>query len=288
MRCLLVGAATDRLLRRRTRSPGTGWRRNKLTFARFLIIQKVRGMEYLRTSRITTARRFLVYTRIHPTLRLLATVFPIFAVLGISGCATTNGMRGGPPAIAEGMGRLVLETAGIDAINYYVIDEETDEEVYSQSPRLPGSSPLGYERGGRSEPQWVDLPPGTYTVVAETDVDDIVEKKNIRVTMGETQHITVPVGRFQLIYFDQSGTRRQVPFLIYDQEGRTVLGRGMTSTELRYFIMPEGEYKVRIESAASERDEIRPVQIGFGRTQQITIGSPEVEEDPGEGRREDW
>ena len=52
-----------------------------------------------------------------------------------------------------------------------------------------------------------------------------------------------------------------------------MLGRGMTSTEVRYFIVPVGEYKVRIENSPTGLDEIRPVQVSMGQTQNILIGT---------------
>lgn len=211
----------------------------------------------------------------------LMSVF-LFGIMA-QGCASSGaGMREGPPPIAEGMGRLILETGNINEVNFYVIDEETDEEVYSESPRLPGASPVGYERGGRSGPQWCELPPGEYTVVVNTDIDEPVEIREVEVVMGESRYASVPVGRFQVIYFDESGTRRQVPFLIYDYGLDEVLGRGMTSTEIRYFIVPTGDYKIRLENAPSGVDEIRPVQVSFGRTQNITIGGMVEEEEPDE------
>ena len=57
----------------------------------------------------------------------------------------------------------------------------------------------------------------------------------------------------------------------------------MTSTEVRYFIMPVGEYKVRIENSPTNVDEIRPVQISMGQTQNILIGPPPSPAQPGEG-----
>ena len=121
-------------------------------------------------------------------------------------------------------------------------------------------------------PQFVDLDPGKYLVVVNTDIDDSVEKE-VEVLMGQDVYASIPVGRFQVIFSDSQG-RSQVPFLIYDYNLRTMLGRGMTSTEVRYFIVPVGEYKVRIENSPSGMDEIRPVQVGMGQTQNIHIGPP--------------
>ena len=213
-----------------------------------------------------------------------AIVGVVFAVIAVfTGCASTTGSGGGygPPPIQEGKGRLFLETGGINQVNYYVLDEETGEEVYAESPRSAASSPAGYESGYRSFPQFVDLPPGPYIVVVNTDVDDSVEKV-VEVLMGQEVYATIPLGRFQVIFSDAQG-RSQVPFLIYDYNLRTMLGRGMTSTEVRYFIVPVGEYKVRIENSPTGLDEIRPVQVNMGQTQNILIGPPPSPAQPGEG-----
>ena len=67
----------------------------------------------------------------------------VFAAV-FSGCASTGSSAGyGPPPIEEGKGRLMLETGGINGVNFYVIDNETGDEVYSDSPRAAASSPIG-------------------------------------------------------------------------------------------------------------------------------------------------
>jgi hypothetical protein len=197
--------------------------------------------------------------------------------LGMAGCAASSGtMQGGAARIPAGLGRLVLETGGCGQVNFYVLNLATEAEVYSETPRQPGSSPAGYERGGQTVPQMCDLPPGHYSVVVNTDVNDPVQISDVEVVVGETRYASVPVGRFQLMYYDQTGTRGQVPFLIYDYGLNAVLGRGMTSTEAKYFIVPAGNYKVRLENTPSGMDEIRPVQVSFGGTQNISIGSATV------------
>jgi len=216
-------------------------------------------------------------------VKFWAIPFCLLGIVLVTGCATTGGGAAlGPPPIPEGRGRLFLETGGINEVNFYVIDPETDEEVYAETPRLLASSPIGYESGGRRMPQYIDLPPGTYTVVVNTDIRDSVEQRDVEIIMGEERYAQIPVGRFQLLYSDTQG-RSQIPFLIYDYTMRTLLGKGMTSTEVRYFIVPVGTYKVRIENSPTGLDEIRPVQVGFGRTQNITIGPPPTPAQPGEG-----
>lgn len=205
-------------------------------------------------------------------------------MVALGGCASTSGSGGssyGPPPIPEGKGRLMLEAGGINEVNYYVLEEESGEEVHAEMPRSSASSPIGYESGYRTLPQYVDLDPGRYLVVVNTDIDDSVEKE-IEVRMGQEVYATIPVGRFQVIFSDSQG-RSQVPFLIYDYNLRTMLGRGMTSTEVRYFIVPVGEYKVRIENSPTGLDEIRPVQVNMGQTQNILIGPPPSPAQPGEG-----
>ena len=144
----------------------------------------------------------------------------------VAGCATTGGSGGGygMPPIPEGKGRLMLETGGINEVNYYVLDGETGEEVHSESPRMAASSPIGYETGYRSLPQFVDLDPGRYTVVVNTDIDDSVEKE-VDVLMGQEMYATIPIGRFQVIFSDAQG-RSQVPFLIFDYNLRDYAGPG--------------------------------------------------------------
>ena len=201
--------------------------------------------------------------------------FGLLLIVLITACASTGGGAGmyGPPPIIEGKGRLFLETAGINKVNYYILDLETGEEVYSESPRAAASSPIGFETGYGSLPQYVDLAPGNYLVVVNTDVEDSVEKE-VEVRMGQEVYATIPIGRFQLIFFEGQ-ERTQMPFLIYDYNLRTVLGRGMTSTEVRYFIVPTGEYKVRIENlAGTGSDDIRPIQVRMGQTQNVVIGPP--------------
>ncbi|MBT4496780.1 MAG: hypothetical protein HOC74_03620 [Gemmatimonadetes bacterium] len=207
------------------------------------------------------------------------------AVLLLGCAASTGGAGSGFPPIPEGKGRIILETGGINEVNFYVLDEE-DEEIYSETPRMPGSSPIGYERAGIRLPQFVDLAAGSYTLVVNTDIRDSVELFDIQVPMGEMRYVQIPIGRFQLLYFAASAEggqeRRQVPFLIYDYNMSTVLGKGMTSTEVRYFILPVGTYKVRLENSSTGIDEIRPVQVGFGRPQNLSIAPQQAPETPGE------
>ncbi|MBI2506275.1 MAG: hypothetical protein HYW07_23925 [Candidatus Latescibacteria bacterium] len=201
-----------------------------------------------------------------------------------AGCATTGGSQNLPPPIAEGKGRLILDAGGINQLNFYVLDQETEEEVYESTPRMSASSPGAYESGSQEFELWVDLAPGTYTVVVNTDIKKNVELKGVEVKMGQEVYQHVPVGRFQLIFSGGEQFGAQVPFLIMDYNMRTVLGKGMTSSEIRHFIVPEDVYKIRIENLQAGLDEIRPVEVVFGRITplSITIGSSQPGQ-PGSG-----
>ena len=98
--------------------------------------------------------------------------------LGVA-CATTGGGGSLPAPIPEGMGRLYLDAGGINQLNFFVIDQETDEEVYSDTPRLRGSSPIAYQSGVEEYRLKVDLPPGTYTVLVNTDIEDNVDRRRV-------------------------------------------------------------------------------------------------------------
>ena len=212
--------------------------------------------------------------------------FLLVCLLFAFGCATTTGGGGGPAPIPEGMGRLILEAGGINELNFYVIDQDTDEEVYSDTPRLSASSPAYFERGSQEFRLMCDIPPGLYTVVVNTDIDDNVEVRDVQIGLGEDRYIPVRVGRFSVRFSGGENLGRQVPFLIMDYNMRTVLGKGMTSSELRYFVVPAGRsYKVRIENSPTGLDEIRPVEVTFGGITHITIesGTQQMEEEGGTG-----
>ena len=201
-----------------------------------------------------------------------------------SGCATTSGGGGGPAPIPEGMGRLILDAGGINKLNFYVTDQDTDEEVYSDTPRLSASSPSYYEMGAQEFRLMCDISPGLYTVVVNTDIVDNVEIRDVEVGLGVEKYVPVNVGRFAVRFSGGEELGRQIPFLIMDYNMRTVLGKGMTSPEIRYFIAPAGRsYKVRIENSPSGLDEVRPVEVTFGGIHHITIESEsqQLEEEGG-------
>lgn len=202
-----------------------------------------------------------------------------------SGCATTGGSSQYlPPPIPEGKGRLILDAAGINQLNFYILDQETEETLYEAAPRMAASSPGAYESSSQDFGLSVDLPAGIYTVVVNTDIKKNIELKGVEVKMGAESYLPVPVGRFQVIFSggDQFGT--QMPFLIMDYNMRSILGRGMTSSEVRHFIVPEGVYKIRMENLQAGLDEIRPVEVVRGRITplNISVGSAQ-EQQPGSG-----
>ena len=204
----------------------------------------------------------------------------------MAACATTTGSGQGPRPIPEGQGRLIIEAGGIRQLNYYIVYQDTDEEIFSDHPRTAGSSPIGYESGSRSTNLVQDLPPGLYTVVVLTDIEDFVRVRDVEVVMGEERYATPQVGRFMLRLFTDPGiVQIPTPFLITDYNMRTVLGRGMTSTEVRHFIVPAGRtYKVRMENSPTGRDEILEVEVRFGGITQIEIDArtPAVEQQGGD------
>ena len=198
------------------------------------------------------------------------------------GCAaSTAGAGNAPPPIPEGMGRIYLDAGGINELNFYIADQETDEEVHSDMPRLGAGSPIAFERGGQAYRLRADLAPGLYTVVVNTDIEDNVEVRDVELAMGEEKYIPIPVGRFMVRAIGDTGPL-QVPYLITDYNMRAVLGRGMTSPMVNYAIVPAGRvYKIRMENLPSGVDEMRPVEVRYGGSPtqiEIDLRSPASEE----------
>ena len=77
---------------------------------------------------------------------------------------------------------IAFRNSRYQTVNFYILHLETGEEVYSESPRASaGVSPIGFESGYGSIPQYVDLIPGKYLVVVNTDVEDSVgERSEVR------------------------------------------------------------------------------------------------------------
>ena len=51
------------------------------------------------------------------------------------------------------------------------------------------------------------------------------------------------------------------------------------STQVKHFILPEGRYKIRMEQIASGLDEMRPVDVVFGRVTPVRIDVQVQEEE---------
>ena len=198
-------------------------------------------------------------------------------------CASTQGGGGteyGPPPIPEGKGRLFLEAGGIQELNFFVEDSETGEIVYEDMPRASAFSPSAYERSWSENRLVVDLDPGIYDITVNTDISDSIVERGVAIQMGQEAHVVVRVGRVQVMVTGSQGFS-QIPFLFMDYTMRTVLGRGMTTSELRYFILPVGSYKIRMENSPSGVDEMRSIEVAFGRPTPVVIDlgadTPETE-----------
>ncbi len=197
---------------------------------------------------------------------------PLAACLLLA-CASTQGggeAAYGPPPIPEGKGRLFLEAGGIQELNFFVEDAETGEIVYEDMPRASAFSPSAFERSWTENRLVADLDPGTYDITVNTDISDSIVERGVEIQMGQESHIVVRVGRIQVLITGGQGFS-QIPFLFMDYTMRTVLGRGMTSGELRYFILPVGSYKIRLENSPSGLDEIRSFEVAFGRPTPVPI-----------------
>ena len=194
----------------------------------------------------------------------------VLLLLGlIVGCATTGGGPGREvPAIPAGKGHLVLEAGGIEELDFSVFDQETGEKV----TQLYGLHTY--------------LDPGIYRVEVETDFTYAdfrnVVLDDVEIVVGQEKHVQVPVGRFMINVIQESDQTQQLfssgrirlPFRVYDFGRRTVLlDRGLTSTQVKYFIAPIGDYKVELtpRSGSSIDHIIRPIEVRFGRPYPVTI-----------------
>ena len=201
----------------------------------------------------------------------------ILMATGLLACASTTAGGGGggyePVPIPEGKGRLTLQAGGINQLNFYIEDAATGDEVYKDNPRMSARSPSAYDSGAEVPRLTVDLPPGTYTVVVNTDIDDDVEIDDVQVQMGQEIYVPVRVGRFQIQFQGGDTFGSQMPFLIMDFNMSAVLGKGMTSSEVKRFIVPEGRYKIRIENSPAGFDAQKRVDVNFGQITQVVISA---------------
>lgn len=218
----------------------------------------------------------------HTTSHRLLPLLALAAACLLAACATTGGTAAyGPPPIPEGKGRLRIEAGGINELNFYVEDAETGDIVYEDMPLAAAYSPSAYERSWSESRLVVDLDPGTYDVVVNTHIEESVVQRGVVVQMGQEVYAPVRVGRLQIVITGDQQMSRQIPFQFLDYNMRTVLGRGMTTGEVRYFILPVGRYKIRLENTADGIDEMRPVDVAFGRPTPLYIElGGAVEEDP--------
>ncbi len=222
-------------------------------------------------------------------MRMIHTHYRSVAVAGVLAwamsllvsCATTSEFDDyGPAPIPEGKGRLTLEAGGIPRLNFYIIDTETEEEVYADTPLQAAFSPSAFQSGQVETNLVVDLDPGLYRVVVNTHIDDDVELQDVEIRAGLETFKVVRVGRFQVILSGQAGSR--LPFVIMDYNMSNILGRGITSPDVRHFIVPENHYKIRIENSTSGLDAQRPLEVSFGRITPIQIGVSTEEGDEGD------
>ena len=191
-----------------------------------------------------------------------------FFILALGGCASSTGSA--PPTIPEGQGHLILEAGLINQVNWYVIDQETEDEVHASMLRPNARSPSAYERGYQPNTLHTYLDPGIYTVFVVTDFGEPLEYADIEIRLGEETHVPIRIGKFML-NFTIDGEARQMRFLLWDYSFRHVIGEGMTSTQVRHYITQPGRYKVRIEQLASGLDEQHDVEVSQGRVTPLNI-----------------
>ena len=193
------------------------------------------------------------------------------AVAGLMiGCAATGEVKL-PPPLPEGKGQLLIEAGGIMELNFSVINQETQEVVYSTSPRPSPLSPSAFQRQLRESQLKTYLDPGIYTVVVNPDFEsDIIEVADVEIVQGERKWVSVQIGRFMVIV-TREGQPTQVRFVVYDYNMRSILGQGMTSTQVRHFVARPGIYKLRIENMATGTDEIREFQVNMGSVRPVRI-----------------
>ena len=198
------------------------------------------------------------------------------------GCVTTEG-GSAPPPIPEGKGHLILDAGGIKQLNFSVIDQETQEVVYSVAPRPSPLSPRAYTRNLRQSQTHTYLDPGVYTVVVNTDLEsDTIEIPDVEIVLGEVKRVPVQLGRF-MVNVVRDGARSQVRFVVYDYQMRSMLGQGMSSPQVRHFVARPGLYKIRIQMPDQQVDKRRDLKVSMGAVTPIFIElGPSASQDAGE------
>ena len=206
-------------------------------------------------------------------LRTLGNRLPILALTLaglIAGCAASSEVKL-PPPLPEGKGQLLIEAGGIMELNFSVIDQETQEVVYSTSPRPSPLSPSAFQRQLRESQLKAYLDPGIYTLVVNTDFEsDIIEVVDIEIVQGERKWVSVQIGSFMVIV-TRDNQPEQARFVVYDYNMRSILGQGMTSTQVRHFVARPGIYKLRIENMAMQTDVIREFRVNMGSVYPVRI-----------------
>jgi hypothetical protein len=223
------------------------------------------------------------------TKRILLYVIMLCSVSGlITGCAGSSATRGGeeqPPPIPVGKGQIILDAGGISLLNYRIVDQVTGKEVIVEQGRgRRAMSTRAVERGTEASNLQQFIQPGTYRILVGTDLerDEEIEIDDVQVNLGETKYVPVPVGQFNLIVTSPTddptspGGQLQFPFKIWDYNKRTLLGRGMTSTQVKYFVAREGLYKVSIEPnpGSNVGELIQEVRVQAGRVFPVRIELP--------------
>lgn len=222
-----------------------------------------------------------------PTTALLGLAALVSTGL-IAGCAASYGTREAVrlPLIPAEMGELRLEAPGIALLNYRIVDAATQREVVVERGRgRRAMSVRAVERGTETPNLSKFVPPGTYSVSVETDLEqeDDIEIDDVEVRLGEITSVPVPVGQFDLIVVSSDasgsgpGSQVQFPFKIWDYTRRSLLGTGMTSTQVKHFVAREGLYKLSLEPDPGSGGElIAEVRVQAGRVFPVRIEIPGI------------
>ncbi len=223
----------------------------------------------------------------------------VFLLLG---CASTgkSSKESRWETIPEGKGHLILEAGGIPELDFRIVDQATDDVVVKHVGRGSGwaRSPRTYEKSFQESGLQEFVDPGVYKVVVDTDLDrdDPIVIEDVVITAGQRKYIRIPVGRFSVIVTQISGSgdtqtsrKVQMPFTVLDYGLDTVLmTRGMTSTQVKYFVVPVGAYRVKLERrgprGTDSQQHIKDLAIKFGQVWPVQIELGETTAQPEEGQ----